>query len=333
VNILLALRFYGVGDIRVENIPNPICNPKEALVKVKYAGICGSDLHIFRKGMFIKFTPITMGHEFSGVVEAIGSEVGELSPGDHVIGDPRVSCNNCKWCLAGSYNLCPELGFIGEVLPGCFAEYIVIDSKKLFKIPSSINLKEAALVEPLAVVLHIIQNSNLSHSDAIGIVGAGPIGLLTLLVVQKFYTKNVTIIDISSNRLEKAKILGAHKIMQEFPTNSSEKVDVVIETAGCEEILNNSFRWLNPQGKLMMCGLYENNIQIAPNNIMYKELKLIGINAYETRNIRKAIELLSNKYIEVGSIITDILPLSEAAKGFELLTASEKKSIKVLLAS
>jgi len=156
---LLALRFYGVGDVRVENIPNPTYSPKEVLVKVEYAGICGSDLHIFKKGMFVKSTPITMGHEFSGVIEAVGSEVSELSPGDHVIGDPRVSCNNCKWCHAGSYNLCPELGFIGEVLPGSFAEYIVIDSKKLFKIPSSINLKDAALVEPWAVVLHIIQTS------------------------------------------------------------------------------------------------------------------------------------------------------------------------------
>ncbi|RLC36410.1 MAG: hypothetical protein DRH33_07060 [Candidatus Nealsonbacteria bacterium] len=330
---MLALRYYGVGDIRVENIPNPICNPKEAVVKVKYAGICGSDLHIFRKGMFVKSTPITMGHEFSGVVETIGSEVRELSPGDHVIGDPRVSCNNCKWCQAGSYNLCPELGFIGEVLPGCFAEYIVIDSKKLFKIPFSLNLKEAALVEPLAVALHIIQNSSLSHRDAIGIVGAGPIGILSLLVIQKFYTKNVTVIDISSNRLEKAKILGAHKIMQGFPINSSERVDIVIEAVGSEETLNNSFKWLNPQGKLIMCGLYEDNIKIDPNNILYKELKLIGVNAYETENIRKAIELLSNKYIEVGSIITDILPLSKAVKGFKLLTASDKKSIKVLLAS
>jgi len=330
---LLALRFYGVGDIRVENIPNLKYSPKEALVKVKYAGICGSDLHIYKKGMFVKSTPITMGHEFSGVIEAVGSEVSELLPGDHVIGDPRVSCNNCKWCHTGSYNLCPELGFIGEVLPGCFAEYIVIDSKKLFKIPSSINLKEAALVEPLAVVLHIIQNSNLSHSDAIGIVGAGPIGLLALLVVQKFYSKNVTMIDISSIRLEKAKILGARKIMQKFPINFSERVDVVIETAGCEGTLNNSFKWLNPQGKLIMCGLYENNIQIDPNDIIYKELKLIGINAYDTKDIREAIELLSSKCIKVDSIITDILPLSEAIKGFELLTTSEKKSIKVLFTS
>lgn len=330
---MLALRFYGVGDVRVENIPDLTYSPKEALVKVKYAGICGSDLHIFRRGMFVKSTPITMGHEFSGVVEAVGNEVSKLLPGDHVIGDPRVSCNNCKWCHTGSYNLCPELGFIGEVSPGCFAEYIVMDSKKLFKIPSSINLEEAALVEPLAVALHIVQNFNLSHSDAIGIVGAGPIGLLALLVVQRFYSKNVTMIDVSSMRLEKAKILGARKIMQKFPINSSEKVDVVIETAGREETLNNSFGWLNPQGKLMMCGLYENSIQMDPNNIIYKELKLNGMNAYDTKDIRKAIELLSDKCIKIGSIITDILPLSEAVKGFELLTASEKKSIKVLLTS
>jgi len=328
---LLAARFYGIGDIRVEDIPAPIFGPKEALVKISYAGICGSDLHIFRKGMFIKSIPITMGHEFSGVIEVVGSKVVDLSPGDHVIGDPRVSCNRCKWCREGSYNLCPELGFIGEVSPGCFAEYIVMNTQKLFKIPPSIDLKEAALVEPLAVAVHIIQNSNLSCNKRMGIVGAGPIGILTLLIAQSF-TKNITVIDISSFRLEKAEILGASKVIKNFPTSSSERVEVVVEAAGRVETLNKSIEWLNSKGKLIMAGIYENNIQIDdPNSILSKELNLIGINAYSTEDIKRAIKLISNKRFKLNEIITDILPLSDAIKGFELLTSSKKESIKVLL--
>jgi len=328
---LLAVRFYGINDIRVEDIPNPTYGPKEVLVKIKYAGICGSDLHIFKKGMFVKFTPITMGHEFSGIIEAVGNEVNELLPGDHVIGDPRVSCNKCKWCREGFYNLCPELGFIGEVSPGCFAEYLIMDPKKLFKIPYSIDLKEATLVEPLSVAVHIIQNSDLSCNKRMGIVGAGPIGLLTLLLAQRF-TKNIIIIDISSVRLEKAKILGANKVMKSFPTSSSERAEVVIEAVGKEETLNKSIEWLSPKGKLIMAGIYENNIQINdPNNILSKELDLIGINAYSTEDIKRAIKLISNKSFKFNEIITNILPLSDAIKGFEILTSSKKESIKVLL--
>ena len=328
---MLAVRFYGLGDIRVENIPKPACGPKEALVKVKNAGICGSDLHIFRKGMFVTSTPITMGHEFSGVVEAIGNEVSEVSPGDHVSGDPRVSCNKCRWCQEGFHNLCPELGFIGEVSSGCFAEYIVMDARKLLKVPVILNLRDAALIEPLAVALHTIQKANLSRNEVVGIVGAGPIGLLTLLVAQAFGVKCVKVMDVSSIRLKMAKILGAHEVMSTFPTNTSNRVDVVIEAAGCKSTLNGSFKWLKPEGRLVMVGLYENNIQIDPNDIVCKELKLVGINAYNTKDLKKAVELLSNNYVEVGPIITHILPLSEAVKGFELLTASDKKAIKVLL--
>ncbi len=327
---MLAVRFYGIRDVRIENVPIPAYGPEEVLIKVKYGGICGSDLHIFKKGMFVGSTPVVMGHEFSGIIEKVGSKVKDLSPGDYVVGDPRVPCNKCKWCQEGLYHLCPELGFIGEVSPGCFAEYLAMDAKKLFKIPSSIDFKVAALVEPLAVALHIVQYAHLSPNEIIGIVGAGPIGLLALLVAQMI-AKNITVIDISPFRLSKAKLIGATKVLQEFPLNPSEKVDVVIEVTGSKETLNKSLEWINPGGRLVLGGIYENKVQLDPNNIVFKEIKLTGINAYNTEDIKKAIELISNNYINVEVIITDILPLSEAVKGFELLTAAVKKSIKILL--
>jgi 2-desacetyl-2-hydroxyethyl bacteriochlorophyllide A dehydrogenase len=331
MNFLLALMFYGVGDIRIEEVPKPICGLNEALVRISYAGICGSDLHVFRKGMFVQSVPIIMGHEFSGIIEVVGSDVTDLKPGDHVIGDPRVSCNQCKWCQEGSYNLCPELGFIGEVSPGCFAEYLVMGSQKLFKIPSSIDLKKAALIEPLSVAVHIVQNSDLCFNKKIGIVGAGPIGLLTLLLARNL-SKDITLIDISPFRLEKAKIFGANRIIKNFPKNSSERVEVVIEAVGIEDTLNKSLAWLSPHGRLVMGGIFENDLKIHdPNVILNKELNLVGINAYTTKDIEKAIELISNKNYRFDEVITDVLPLSDAMKGFKLLTNCDKKSLKVLL--
>lgn len=328
---MLAVRFYGIGDIRVEDVPIPIFGDNEVLVRISYAGICGSDLHIFRKGMFVQSIPIIMGHEFSGIIQEIGSDVKGLKSGDHVIGDPRVSCNQCKWCKGGSYNLCTELGFIGEVSPGCFAEYLVMDSQKLFKIPSSISLEKAALIEPLSVAVHIVQNSDLRFDKKIGIVGAGPIGLLTLLLAKNF-SNDITVIDLSSSRLEKAKILGANKIIKNFPKNYSESVEIVIEAVGIEETFNGSLEWISPHGRLVMGGIFENDIKIyEPNIILNKEVHLLGINAYTNEDIKTAIKLISDKSNRFDEIITDVLSISDAIDGFRLLTNSKKKSIKVLL--
>ena len=162
---MLAARYHGIGQIRVEHLPQPECGPGQSLVKVVYAGICGSDLHIYRKGMFVSTIPEIMGHEFSGVVAQVGPGVTTLQPGDQVVGDPRVSCGTCPWCRTGAYNLCPALGFIGEVRPGCFAEYLVLEANKLIKIPAAVELRRAALVEPLAVALHIAGQGRLALAE------------------------------------------------------------------------------------------------------------------------------------------------------------------------
>jgi 2-desacetyl-2-hydroxyethyl bacteriochlorophyllide A dehydrogenase len=316
----------------MEQIAKPACPPGKALVKVMYAGICGSDLHILRKGMFITNTPVTMGHEFSGVVEDIGEGLTEEWRGLHVVGDPRVSCGKCRWCNQDDFNLCPDLGFIGEVAPGCFADYIVADPRKLLIVPPSLDLRLAALAEPLAVALHILHQIDSTVIGSLGIVGAGPIGLLTLIAAKALSDLEVTVVDISPVRLQAARNAGADKILVDIPGKLSESVDVVVEAAGKEAALRGALKWIKPKGSLVMAGLYEETISIDPNDILTKELVLSGINAYKTVELKDAITLLARGTVDVSMLISHILPLESAVKAFSFLTAARLDAVKVLLA-
>ncbi|MQL52283.1 alcohol dehydrogenase catalytic domain-containing protein [Desulfofundulus thermobenzoicus] len=329
---MLALRFYGPGDIMIQNVEKPVCAPGEVLVKVAYAGICGSDLHVYRKGMFVTSTPVTMGHEFAGVVVEVGEGVAAVSPGDHVIGDPRVSCGSCQWCRRGLDNLCPDLGFIGEVSPGCFAEYIVISPEKLLVVPPDLDLRLAALVEPLAVAWHVVQKAGLSANTSVGIVGAGPIGLLTLILAGIAPAGGVTVVDISSSRLDVARKLGADRVLSAFPHQSSDQVDVVVEAAGVKDTLWAAVKWLKPGGRLILAGLYEQKVELDFNEVIAKELSVAGSNAYDIADLRTAIELLSSNRVNVTGIISHVFPLREAEQAFSLLTSRDKRALKVLLA-
>lgn len=328
---MLAVRYHGFQNVKTEDIPRPKCGPGEVLIKVAYAGICGSDLHVYRKGMFVTSTPVTMGHEFSGVIEDVGENVQNVKPGDHVVGDPRVSCGVCSFCQEGKINLCPGLGFIGEVSPGCFAEYIVMDPSKLLTLPPTVDLKQAAMVEPLAVALHIAHRGEFSKEESLGVVGAGPIGLLTVMVAKQiFNVPSVTVLDLSEQRLEWAGKLGADHTLKLFGDDSS-LVDVAVDAVGIEATLNGAVQWVKPGGRLVMAGIYEKSIQIDPNEIVSKELNVTGINTYNRSDLEESIELMAAGRIDVTPLISHVLPVDEAPKGFEMLTSPEVQAVKILI--
>lgn len=326
---MFAAQYYGVRDVRVEKVKTPVCGSGQVLIKVAYGGICGSDLHNYRKGMFMTYTPEIIGHEFSGVVLDIGKNVEGICPGDHVVGDPRVGCGTCFWCEKGQINLCPDLGFIGEVSPGCFAEYLVFDSQKLFIVPKAVNLQEAALIEPLGVALHIVSQAQLQPSDTLGIIGAGPIGLLTLMAAKALYQCRVHIVDIAPASLMLAEKLGADRTLTKVP--EGHYVDAAVEAVGLGLTLKACLSWLRPQGKLIMAGLYEEKIDLDPNPIVAKELAVSGINAYQTADLQLAVDLIAKKKVEVKKIISQVYPLAEINKAFDLLTSPRGEAGKVLI--
>ncbi len=321
-------RYYGIEDIRCEELPIPNCGENDVLIKVAYAGICGSDLHIYKKGMFIQNIPETMGHEFSGTVIKTGSKVHSLQDGDRVTANPMVTCGNCIACRTGRRGSCETLGFIGEVRPGCFAEYIALPQEDVIKVPPDIDLKKLALAEPLAVALNICEQAKPEPMDSILIVGPGPIGLLTALALKNVCgAENLTILGRSQARLAIAETLGMKTVTQ---LADDSYFDLVIEAAGNETALNTAITHALPGGKICIVSIFEDDLVFDINTVVAKQISIIGCNVYETRHIQEAAELLADGAIDPSPLVTDTCDLADCRDAFAALCSKDKKACKIL---
>ncbi len=324
-----AVRNYGIGDVRVEEIIKPSTKEGESLIKILYSGICGSDMHIYKKGMFITYTPETMGHEFVGIV--IDSNGGPIKNGEYVVGDPRVPCEECSACKEGNYQRCLNLAFIGEVKQGCFTEYISMPFNKLIPVNNIENTEQLALVEPLAVAIHICEEAGLKEEQNIVIYGCGPIGLLTVILAKNIYeVKTITSIDIAEGRLEVAKKFGADYVYRDVNESEIKEYDVAFEVAGIGVTFQEALNCLKPYGKLAMVGIFENTAEVDLNPLINKELKIIGSNTYTTDDLKKAADIISSQKIDLSQIITRIVSLDDAPEMFKLLSQKNKKDLKIL---
>lgn len=321
-------RYYGIEDIRYEELPVSNCGEKDVLIKVAYAGICGSDLHIYKKGMFIQNIPETMGHEFSGTVIKTGSKVHSLQAGDRVTANPMVTCGNCIACRTGHRGSCETLGFIGEVRPGCFAEYIALPQEDVIKAPPNIDLKKLALAEPLAVALNICRQAKPAPTDKVLIVGPGPIGLLTALALKNVCgLENPTILGRSPARLSIAKALGMKTTTQ---LGDDSYFDLIIEAAGNETALSTAVAHALPGGKICVVSIFEDDFIFDINTIVAKQLSIIGCNVYETRHIQESTKLLADGIIDPSPLVTDTYDLADCREAFAALCSKDKKACKIL---
>jgi len=324
-----AARYHGVRDVRIDELEAPAVGPDEALVRVAFTGICGSDLHVYAKGMFGIIPPMTMGHEFSGVVERTGDAVTTVQVGDHVVGDPRLGCGQCEWCRRGAYHLCAELAFVGEAIPGSFAEYIVLPERRLIVVPDSLDLHLAALAEPTAVAVHAVDLVAEPGQRTAGIVGAGPIGLLTLVAGRESRWR-VGVADLIPGRRRLAADLGASDVFADVDEPGSRWADVVFEAAGKSATLAAGVRWLRPGGRMALIGIYENPVTLDPTDMVVKEARLTGVSAYGRQDLVRAVSLLEKEALAARRVIAEILPLERAADGLEMCLTSTANG-KVLL--
>ena len=325
-----AARFRGIRDVRVEDVALPVPGPGEVLVKVAYAGICGSDLHVYAQGMFGIVPPMTMGHEFSGVVEEVGEGVEELRPGDHVVGDPRLGCERCEWCARGEYHLCADLAFVGEALPGSYAEFVVLAERRLVLIAPSVDLRVAALVEPLAVAVHAMDLAMPHQSQSVGIIGAGPIGLLALIVARQQPGAFVRVADKVAGRRDLAASLGADEVIDDVGAAGDRWAHVVVEAAGKQAALAAAVRWLRPGGVLALVGIYEEPVLFDPTDVVVKEARLVGVSAYGRGDLVRAAAMLERDSASALKVVSDVLPLERVREGLELCRSAASHG-KVLL--
>ena len=332
-----AVRVAEDRGLVVVECPKPEPGPGQALVEVSYCGICGSDLH-FRDVPELFPAGTVPGHEFSGRIVAVGDGVTGWSTGDRVCVLPFGQCGECAICRAGEEQVCPHAVSNGVGLgtgrPGAYAEHVVVDERMLFSLPDSVDDRAGTLVEPLAVAIRAVDQASAAVDDPALVLGAGPIGLLTALVLRHRGVRQVVVCSRNPARGRHAAALGLDSVsideVGRIP--SDESPACVFECAGTPAAARLAVQALRPRGRLMLVGLALTPLDLAAPPIVIKELEIRGVIAYRRAQFQAAIDTLASGAIPVDRLITEIQPLAEAEAAFQALTRRGSEKLKILLA-
>ncbi|WP_024620672.1 2,3-butanediol dehydrogenase [Metaclostridioides mangenotii] len=348
-----AALWYNKNDIRVEEIDEPKVSKGNVKIKVKWCGICGSDLHEYLGGpIFIPVdqphalsknqAPVVLGHEFSGEVVEIGEGVTNFKTGDRVVVEPMVVCGECPACLEGKYNLCSSLGFHGLCgSGGGLAEYTVFPEEYIHKLPDSMTYEQGALIEPMAVALHSIRIANFNVGDTAIVLGSGPIGLATIECLKAAGAKLVVVLQRKSIRQEYAKRAGADVVLDPNVVDIAEEVkkltggvgvDFAFETTGAKIGFDTGLNSLKYNGTMVITSIWEGDVSFNPNQLVFTEKKIVGTLAYR-HEFPATVALMDDGRIKADGYITKKVYLDDIVEeGFGTLTGPEKKKqVKIIV--
>ncbi len=316
--------------------PTPEPGPGQALVEVAYCGICGSDLH-FRDVPELFPAGTVPGHEFSGRIVSVGDGVPGWSAGDRVCVLPFGQCGECASCRAGHEQVCPHavsdgVG-LGSGRPGAYAGEVVVDERMLFALPDSVDDRAGTLVEPLAVAIRAVDLAEVTADEPVLVLGAGPIGLLTALVLRYRGLERVAVCSRNEARGRRAAALGLSTIcIEEVSETGPEPPACVFECAGTPAAAQLAVQILRPLGRLMLVGLSLSPLDLAAPPIVLKELEIRGVIAYRRAQFQAAIDMLAAGAIPADELITGVVPLADAEEAFQSLSARGTDNVKILLA-
>lgn len=331
-----AITYAGKEQLLLEELSVPQITTDEALVKVKYGGICGTDMMIYAGVHPRAKTSLVMGHEFSGEITKISSGT-SFKIGDKVAINPIRYCNECEPCRLGNYHICENLKYIGIDLQGGFAEYAKIPIENLHILSDKVKEDEAALIEPLAVAIHTVRRSQFKVGDNVTILGAGPIGILIGIIAKISGAAEVIISDVSKYRLEVAETYGLITV-NSMEMDLIEKVkmttkgvgsDVVFEVAGNQITANQMISAIKTQGEIMVVSVYKKAPIIDLANMHFRELSLSTTRCFSPKDFEAAIKFMEEGRIDISRLISHCLPIESFKEGFELVKES-KNSLKLL---
>ncbi|MDR3077591.1 MAG: zinc-binding dehydrogenase [Planctomycetota bacterium] len=332
----------GPGNMEIRDIPEPEAGPGQIKIEIKEAGVCGSDLHIYHSDIAIPVRPpVVVGHEFSGVVAAVGEGVEGFRPGDRVVSETAYHyCQVCDYCREGYYNLCLERRTLGYWFNGVFASHTVVPAARVHRLPDNVDFTTAAMTEPLACVVHAIYDlSRIVAGDVVLVNGPGAIGLIAMQVARA--NGGLTVVagtDLDAVRLEMAKKLGADRVVNVQKEDLKEALDgitrgygpdVVLECSGNVHGINSALNLVKKRGWFTQIGLTGKKIEFDIEKICYKELHFSGSLGSRNHSWRTALNLLARGRLDLKPLADPKLPLSEWKKGFEMF--ERKEGFKVFL--
>jgi L-iditol 2-dehydrogenase len=331
----------GDGFVELRPFQDRPPEPHQVKVRVEAAGICGSDLHIYHDTINYRIrTPVVMGHEFSGVVIAKGTEVGDqIAVGDRVTGEPSVYiCGRCDYCLSEHYNLCSERQVMGYWHDGCFAPHC--NATFVHRLPDQVGFEAGALTELLACCVHsVIEQAGVTAGDFVAVTGPGPVGLFAALVAM---AEGGTVLLCGTERdrarLRLAETLGVHYTVDVGAEDAVARVrqltggygaDVVVECAGAPPAMRLALELVRKRGRYSQMGLPGKPVEIDFEKIAFKELQVSGGVGQRRPAWKRALKLMERGLIPAEKLISHQLPLAEWERGFAL--AENQEGVKVLL--
>ncbi|KAF9253372.1 hypothetical protein DTO027I6_3417 [Penicillium roqueforti] len=343
-----AVRFHGRGDIRVDEIEEPVCGDGQVKIRPAFVGICGSDIHEYLAGPTIvpatphpltdQKLPTTLGHEFSGTIEEVGSGVTGLKVGDRVAVKPNLYDSTCSNCTVGRFNCCEKVGFIGfSSQSGGLSDHAVVDSRHAILLPDSIPLDVGALVEPLAVAWHAVSRSPLQLGDTVLVVGAGPISLAIIQVLKAKGITSIIAAEVSPRRREFALALGASEVFNPIEVDVVAQVlaltdnvgaAISFECSGVQAGLNTAIAGLRARGTTIVVSLWEKKPTIDASAFVFQEKHVTGAALYDDGDFEAVIAQIASGGIQPHSMITSKIRMEDIdEKGFKALIEEKDKHL------
>nr|WP_298728942.1 L-threonine 3-dehydrogenase [uncultured Steroidobacter sp.] len=324
--------------IELQDIPKPTVGPNDVMIRVKRTAICGTDMHIYNWDAWAQKTipvPMAVGHEYSGEIVEIGSEVQGFKPGDRVSGEGHITCGYCRNCRAGRRHLCRNTLGVGVNRQGSFAEYVVIPAFNAFKLPAAIDDEIASILDPLGNAVHTALAFDVVGEDVL-ITGAGPIGIMAAAIVRFIGARNVVITDVNDYRLDLARKMGATLALNVTRDSlddamkqlgMQEGFDVGLEMSGNASALRSMLRTLHHGGSVAMLGIPSTEVAIDWNDVILKGLTIKGIYGRQMFETWYKMAALLQSGLNVRPIITHRLPFTEYRRAFEIMGAGQSGKV------
>lgn len=338
-----AAVWHAQRDMRLEDIQEPEVGPEDVKVRVKYAGICHTDVFEYLYGPQTVFNPpLALGHEFSGVVEEFGEKVTGLEKGDQVTGLPYYPCWECHYCQQEMWNLCPNAQAHGMHIHGAFAEFVPLHYKGVYKLPENVSLEEAATIEPTSVVYRAIKRSGLKKGESVFIVGAGPVGLLLVMVAKYMGADKIVVSEPLDSRRLKALEMGATDVINpdtEEPIVRAHEIcdglgaHVSFDAVGMQATMDTAVYSTRRNGRIGILGFgfYESPsyplMLLAAFANEYSYFATLGYNV----EMKEVVELTGKGELHPGDVISEIIPFDRMIDFFDHFEENRRKYLKILI--
>ncbi len=334
----------GIGKMGYTQRPIPAPKADEVLVKLEYVGICGSDMHYYETGAigdYVVKPPFVLGHEPGGTVVEVGSHVTHLKVGDKVALEPGKTCGHCEFCRQGKYNLCPDVVFFATPpVDGVFQEYVAHEAALCFKLPENVSTLDGALIEPLAVGFHAANQGGAHAGQTAVVMGAGCIGLVSMMALKAEGVSRVYVVDVMAKRLEKALELGADGVINGKDEDAVEAVrkltggagcDLVIETAGTEFTTRQAIHMTKKGASVVLVGYSKTGEMTLPMSLaLDKELTFKTVFRY--RHIYPmAIDAVAAGKVNLKGIVTDIFDFDDIQNAMDRSVADKANIVKAVV--